>query len=267
MKKMICFLFIGIFSCQKEHNPDERYTPQTAEKNPWVTYEGRVPLSENTNLFIEVSMLASGQQGEGTFVIKEFLETDHVYVPSSSFEGKYSTFYTNNPEEPTVQFHNSALPQPLTRSYLTGHGRMKVIREEPFRASDLAVRMQGNKLVVLDRNQKPVSLDPIYNLTKRSSKLFTVEGYFIHKGDTAEFMEMNTRERWAVSKLGEYYHAARLHHKLAKEKFEVTYLKAVGFSIEHVGKEGETVDALVLKKILQMTSSPSLTDEYKLLQQ
>lgn len=269
MKKLICFLLIGLFSCQKEDNAAEHPASDKLESIRWTTYEGRVPLNEKTNLYMEVSLLPADRPGEGSFTLHEWLEVDFLHTPLSSFEGKYSTLYGETPAEAVIQFHNSAQATGLKRTYLTRQmgnlsaSSMRVIREELFRDTDLAVKIQGdNKLIVLDGNSVPVTLDAQFNLTKRTSKLFTLEGYFRHNGDTAEFYEMNTHERWAVSKLGAYYHAIRQYHLLTKAKFEVTYLKATGFSVRQTNKARQEIDALVLKRVLQMTASPNLTEEY-----
>jgi hypothetical protein len=171
-----------------------------------------------------------------------------------------------------IQFINSAQPEGVTRTYLTPgysgnitNSHLKMIREESFRKTDLVVKLESkNTLAVLDQDLIPVSPDPAHHLTKRTSRLFTVEGYFRHNGDTADFFEMNTREHWAVSKLGDYHQAIRQYHKLVKEKFEITYIKATGYSIRHINRDGREIEALVFKRVLQMTSSPTLTDEYNL---
>jgi hypothetical protein len=273
MKKMICFLVLGTFSCEMEKKPDERSALYQAESNGWIVYEGCVPLNEESNLLIELSVLPTDRVGEGFFQMKEFIEKNYQYTPTSAFKGKYSTLYGEGEDDIIVQFHNSAQAEGVKRTYLTPgfegnltDTHIQMIREERFRQTDLAVKIQGkNKLLVLDQNQQPISIERQFNLAKRTSKLFTLEGYFRHNGDTADFLEMNTKEKWAVSKRGEYGHAINQYHQLAKDKFEVTYLKAIGYSIQHTNKEGKEVDALVLKKVLQMTSSPTLTHEYNLL--
>ena len=65
-----------------------------------------------------------------------------------------------------------------------------------------------------------------------------------------------------MSKLGDYHQAISQYHKLTKQKFEVTYLKAIGYSIEQTNREGKQIEALVFKKVLQMTSSPSPPEDY-----
>jgi hypothetical protein len=270
MKKIIYFILIGIFSCEHERTRDRVSPADTPEDNAWQVYEGRVPLNEKTNLYLEVSMLPSEHRGEGSFVLHEFLEEEGARTPQSSFKGNYSTLYGETPEAQVIQFHHSAQEEGVKRTYLSpgfqgefANSQIKMIREEVFRKTDLTVKIQGkNHLLVLDENLKVISTDPAFTLTKRTSKLFTVEGYFRHNGDTADFLEMNTKERWAVTKLGNYDQAISQYHRLASDKFEVTYLKGIGYSVRHINKDGREVEALVLKQILQMTSAPALTEEY-----
>lgn len=270
MKNIIFLLVMAIFSCRTEVKPDEQPADVARPTNAWSTYEGRVPLNETTDLYLELSMHDQNANKEGSFILKEYLEGDHVSTPAGSYAGKYSTLYGNVPGKILLQFHNSAHPEGFKRTYpyvsrgsITGTS-VKVIREEFFRNTDLVVMITGtNKLVVLDQHLQPVSLERELNLYKRTSRLFTIEGYFRHLGDTAEFVEMNTRERWPVSKLGDYYHAIRQYHQLTTNKFQVTYLKAVAFSIERAKIQQNGSDALVIKKVLQMSSSPGLNDEYE----
>jgi hypothetical protein len=95
-------------------------------------------------------------------------------------------------------------------------------------------------------------------LIKRTSKPFTVEGYFTHMGDSARFEEINTEQLWPVSKLGAYHVATRQYHQLADKKYERIYLKGVGYSVVRYDRRDEGEEALVFKKILQMTSAPSI---------
>jgi hypothetical protein len=270
MKKILTFFILTALSCHTEKKPAEKF-PSDDTRTGWTTYEGRVPLSETRNLYLEVSMLPSALLGEGDFRLLEFLEDANLQVILSETHGQYTTIYDGDSNDLIIHFHNSAQAKGIRRSYISTasptyftDADVKVIREESFRNTDLVLKTQGkNKLVVLDARLKPVTLEAQYNLLKRTSKLFTVEGYFRHSGDTADFLEMNTGEKWAISKLGAYEQATRQYHQLVKEKWEVTYLKAVGYSVSHVGSVEKETDALVLKTILQMTSSPSLTEEYR----
>ncbi|HEX8041925.1 MAG TPA: hypothetical protein VF490_22420, partial [Chryseosolibacter sp.] len=238
------------------------------EDNEWVVYEGRVPLGEKTFLYQELFMLPGNLAGEGRYRMSEYIEENDASTQVSSFAGNYATIYGKGPEERLVALYNSAHREGFKRTYLGNSPlgdrltatHIRMIREERFRKTDLALRIQGrDRLVVLDQRLEPLTLEPEYNLVKRTSRLFTVEGYFSHRGDTSDFFEMNTKERWPVSKGGSYSQAIRQYHQLTTEKSEVTYLKAIGFSIRQPNRAGKESDVLVLKKVLEMASVPSVT--------
>lgn len=81
--------------------------------------------------------------------------------------------------------------------------------------------------------------------------MFTVEGYFTIADDTSDFYERNTGRKWAVSKLGFYDEAESSYKKMATEKYEGIYLKALGYAVSHVDNNGNETDALVFRKILK----------------
>jgi hypothetical protein len=270
MKKNLIFFILTALSCHTEKKPGQKF-PLDDTATGWATYEGRVPLGDRRNLYLEVSMLPSTLMGEGYFRLSESLEEGDLKVILSEAKGQYTTLYDGDSDDLIIHFHNSAQATGVKRSYLSTtrstyltDANMKVIREEFFRKTDLILKTEGkNKLVVLDERLNPLTLDSPYNLVKRISTLFTAEGYFRHSGDTAIFLEMNTGEKWAVSKLGAYEQATRQYHQLVKGKWEVTYLKAVGYCVSQFDASKKENNALVLKTILQMTSSPTITEEYQ----
>jgi hypothetical protein len=272
MKKFAPVLIFLAFCCNPEKNPaDKNPVPETGNTG-WMIYEGRVPLDETRSLFMELSLLPGAVAGEGKYSLAESLLDNNDETPISSFTGVYSTLYGNGPEELIIHLHSSSQAEGVKRTYLINTGfkeyfsksDIKRIREGIFRNTDLTLRPEGkNKLIVLDQELIPLSRESHFNLAKRASGLFTLEGYFRHNGDTADFLEMNTKQKWAVSKLGQYTQATRQYHKLEKDKFEFTYLKAVGFSIQHTNRKGKETEALVFKRILEMTSSPAIAGEDK----
>jgi hypothetical protein len=271
MKKFAPVLIFLAFCCRTERKPAEKNPFPEAGTTGWMVYEGRVPLEETRFLYIEVSLLPGEIIGEGNYSLKESLQDENGETGLSAFTGVYSTLHGEGADDLIIHLHTSSQREGVKRTYLVKTGfkeyqsksDIKRIREEIFRVTDLTLKPESkNKLIVLDQHLKPVSDESHFNLTKRASGLFTLEGYFRHTGDTAEFLEMNTKERWAVSKLGRYTEATRQYHKLIKNKFELTYLKAVGYSIDHTNKKGKETQALVFKKILQMTSSPTIAEEY-----
>ena len=119
---------------------------------------------------------------------------------------------------------------------------------------DLFLKTDGeHKLICLDENLEEISRQ--YTLTRRASPLFTVEGYFSVYDDTTDFFEKNTRKGWSVARLAEYDDAVKKYEYLATEKFEGVYLKALAYTVRHLTKDGEEIDALVFKTILHMDST------------
>ena len=259
MKKLFLWaVLILIFSSCETKNKSSEPFPTSSTDKPWTVYEGKIPLDEKRNLYQEVSLL-SGAPGEGYYRLIETIEEDNIQTPLSELQGSYTTYYDSIPEERIIQLHNSAITTDVIRTSTSKHSRM--IREENLRKRDLRLKSGlGDVLFVLNKDLEPITEEPEFNLSKRTSKLFTVEGYFIHKGFSGDFFEMNTRERWIVSKQGAYHQANRYYHELAEKKFEGLYLKAVGYSINQIDKDGKEVEALVFKKIIQMTSSPVTGD-------
>jgi hypothetical protein len=266
MKKLFWFILIGVLSCENRKQLPAEIASDTGENTMWSTYEGRVPLNDDYSLYIEVSIKPSTETGRGIFELKESVEGGNSVSTAVTFKGEYSTLYGENAEERIVQFHNTAREQGLKRTHVvTGFknnvtdSRLKMIREEEFRATDLTLKVgDKHKLLVLDDRLQQVSTESEHNLVKRTSRVFTIEGYFRHNGDSADFVELNTGENWPVSKYGDYMKAIRQYHQLTQKKFQVTYLKGTGFSIRHTNKQGEELDALVIRKVLQMTSTSDL---------
>ena len=265
MKQFTCLLLVAICSCENRDRATEEFAITTEENNTRISYEGRVPLDDSIHLYIELTMWPGIEPGQGRYELAEFVETGNTFGQPLSFRGRYSTLYGDTPEDRVVQFGNSAANHGYKRTYI-GPGfrgnitdsRLRMIRTEPFRTTDLTVRISPEKkLIVLDDQLRPISLEREFNLVRRNSKLFTLEGYFRHNGDSADFLEMNTHETWAVTKYGDYRKAIRQYHQLTSNKFDVTYLKAVGFSISHTNKQGREIEALVIKKVLQMTAAPT----------
>ena len=114
---------------------------------------------------------------------------------------------------------------------------------------------RGNdELLPCDNNFIPLTLDRRYTLHRRSN-LFTVEGYFTLEHDSFEFFERNTREYWKVTDLGEFNELTVAYNKLAKEKYEGIYLKALAYSVLDSTSMRDK-DVLVIKRILSLGNDP-----------
>jgi hypothetical protein len=249
----LSLLYMGSCSTKNtEDLPDVSYS----ENTPSV-YEGRVPIGEERFLYLEVTLIPGQVGGEGQYVLNETVEEKTGVSAFPERHGLYSTLYGYGKEKRDVliQLHNSSVPDGIRRIY-TNPGE-RVVKHGFFQITDLVLQAQGeSKMVVLDSDSKPLTEDPLYNLDKRASRVFTLEGYLTHRGDTADFFEMNTGERMMVSKTGAYDEAIRQYHVLRKEKYEGIYLKAVGYRVTIRDSRGKQREALVLKKLIQMTSAP-----------
>jgi hypothetical protein len=251
---LLVFSALLLSHCESKQKATEIFPVKSELTHGWIVYEGFVPIAENQNLFIAVSMRA-GDSGEGDYKLEEAIYTANVIEALPTLHGKYSSLVGATPEEVIVYVHRSVREKPIKRIYPSVNG--KKIREEFFRHTDLAFRRSGDgRLIVLNSNSEPLTLEPKFNLTKRISPLFTVEGYFAHTGDSSIFLEMNTNQRWPISKRGAYEEAVQGYYALTEKKFESVYLKAVGYSILDQDKNGRVVESLVLKRVLQMSSAP-----------
>lgn len=248
------FIFSLLISCNLQTKSEEDF-PGEAEKGLFV-YEGKIPLTETTSLYQVISLKPGRDPGEGYYTLDEFVEEDGGQRQVGSFKGNYSTFYDDgNENDIEIHFHNSSQLTGVARIYPIANGTR--IREEQFRKKDLILRRRSDDLLtVLDYDHQPVSSDLRHNLSRRASPVFTVEGKFAHVGDSAVFYEVNTERTWPVSKMGVYDQAIRQYHQLANEKNEGIYLKATGYSINWKNGKHRSEEALVLRKVISMSSSP-----------
>jgi len=133
-----------------------------------------------------------------------------------------------------------------------------LIKGQPFMngklvEDDLSLNISGDhELVLLDDNFQQVSEK--YVLTRRTSPLFTVEGYFTAYDDTTDFLERNTQKTWSVAHLGKYDLALKKYNYVSKEKFEGVYIKALSYTVRRVDKSGKEIDALLFKRVLEVDS-------------
>lgn len=248
-----CFFLIALtlIACDDSKKSDEEFPVKSTSE--WIAYEGRIPVDEKNFLYLEVAMMP-GNPGEGYYRLEEVLETPGGAQKMGTFKGTYSSF--SRPDgEIEIHFQNSAYPSGVKRRYTSPDG--KRIREEDYRVRDLVLQKDGDyKLIALDNSGDAIALDENFNLSKRTSHVFTVEGKFAHVGDSSVFFEMNTNQTWSVSRQGSYELATRQYHQLATSKNEGIYLKGTGFSIRQVDARGRSKESLVFKKIITMTSSP-----------
>jgi hypothetical protein len=252
MKKSL-FLVLTILSCSPKRESIQHYPESTSDAS-WSFYEGKIPLDDTRFLQIELSLVPLANPAEGQYQLTEYLDDGSSLQGISNMSGSYSSFEAEG--RIIIRLHNSALGNSVKRTYYARNEKGDLrFREENLRAVDLSLlRIDDERFSVLATTEQPVSENPNDHLYKRTSSYFTIEGYFRHTGDSADFFEMNTEHRWAITKLGAYTAAIRQYHELVEKKFQPVYLKGVGFSIHRPDEKGNKVEALVIKKLVQMSS-------------
>ena len=254
LKKLILLFFVFV-SCNSKRE-ELRFFPEPESVSSQSFYEGRIPLDEKRVLVIELSLLPYANSAEGQYQLVEAIQDGSSSYPLPEHSGTYSSFQEG--ERIVVHLHNSALGDGVKRTFYAKNEKGDLrFREENLRAVDLTLlRLDDETFSVLSTTSEPVSRNANDHLYRHTSLNFTIEGYFRHTGDSADFFEMNTERRWAVTKLGVYSAAIRQYHELVQEKFQPVYLKGVGFSINRPNESGKKVEALVIKRLVQMSSVP-----------
>ena len=236
-------------SCsQSSPTISEPFPHYLTEDDDWITYEGTLPSESGQTVTVELQLVPGTPGMDSYYRIEETFHAFDSTMPFSGFsrsQGRYSVL-VGSPGHNIIQI----ISKRKMRS-VTGKGFTKADEV----TENLYLKSYGDhELVLVDEDFNEAV--PRHSLIRRS-ELFTVEGYFTVYGDTTEFFERNTRKTWPVAQLAHYDEAVRKYDRLAKEKFEGVYLKALSYSITQTDKNGKESDALVFKKILLMDSMPS----------
>lgn len=254
MRILLILLAVVPLSCStKEEAPPPVY-PAAYEAEPeWVQYEGYYPDGRGGRLTLELSLKTGGVGVENQFKFSERDFECNCMYHGGNGAGSYSTMYGANPSETVIELRGDGFNYYVTAGDESSKSnREKFMTERTASEIEMFFRSDGNdRLIALAKNLQPLSEDETYTLHRRS-KLFTVEGYLTFDKDSAEFFEMNTNENWVVAKLGVYKSAKFKYLELAKEKFEGLYVKALGYSVNHVNPKGQDINALVLRQIFEI---------------
>lgn len=220
---LIALAFTGLFSCSQSPEISDPFPVLLTPDNEWITYEGILPSEGGHDALVELKLRPGAPGYESHYKLNESVYLKDAAMGVNS-HGNYTVLY-GGPDHTLIQIKDRTLINSVSR------GR-KIVWGDRV-TQDLLLKSNGDyELVLLDKNMQEVI--PSYKLTRRSD-LFTVEGYITFANDTVDFFERNTRQPWAVSKLGKYHEADSIYKLLAKEKFEGIYLKALGYSVHHTG--------------------------------
>jgi hypothetical protein len=243
----LLIVFAGaVFSCSRPQPVSEPYPNHLIKDEDWIVYEGTLPSSYGFDVHVELSLFPGSPGLDARYQMIEYRKTASPAEYNGWIQSRGRYILLSSPEAQIIHITDRSFVKAL---YMRGEFSMPEIGKE-----NLYLKGDGeHQLILLDDKFKKWSDN--YILTRRTSPLFTVEGYFSVYNDTTDFFERNTGTEWAVAELAEYEEAVKNYSYLFKEKFEGVYLKALAYTVHHRSKGGKEIDALVFKKILHMDST------------
>lgn len=242
MRKILCLL-IGLSGCMSNEKEKTILFPMlTVNDDEWAIYEGRW-LTQGGSIHFELSLKTGPVGTDSYYVLHESFISDSLSHGTTS-QGRYSTFYGSNNKEVGICLRELAL---YDFSMALRYQKSPDMPEEMF-----FLTRGDRELLPSDDSFKPLTTDRRYTLHKRS-KQFTVEGYLTVENNSVSFFERNTHERWRVADLGEYDQLKELYTRLAREKYEGIYLKALAYSVSDTIPDEQ---ALVIKRLAAVGNDP-----------
>jgi len=250
MKTLVMILMAGaVCSCSRTQPASEPYPDYLIKDEDWIVYEGTLPVTNSGDTHVELSLYPGAPGLDSRYRMMEYPDTPSTTGYRGWIGSRGTYVVLSSPEARIIHITDRS----VFKAFLQGEN----FPRPDFGKQDLYLKSDGdNRLMFVDEDFRETS--DHYVLTRRSSPLFTVEGYFSVYNDTTDFFEKNTQKQWSVAQLGAYDEAVRKYTYLSKEKFEGVYLKALAYTVRHLPKDGEEIDALVFKKILEMDSTTNL---------
>lgn len=228
-------------------SPEPRAFPaEYATTDTWATYESRW-VTKNGIVRFELSLKSGAFGYDSYYRLIEYYEKKNS-ASSIVTTGNYSTQYNWKDHQHAITLRD------LSTALEGGYLRYKKFAKS---GEEMYFLSRGNQeLIPCDENFNVLTEDPRYTLHKRS-RLFTIEGYITFEHDTATFFERNTREHWKVANLGEIQELKKIYRKLARQKFEGVYVRALAYSIQQ-DLTRDSLDYLVIKRTISIGQDPEV---------
>lgn len=247
MNKLFLFIFL-VSACTVNEKEKQKPFPALTISNDdeWATYEGKW-LTNGGVIRLELSLKSGAFGYDSYYKLSESFEADSSASGTTS-QGLYSSYEGLPNKEFRICLHDIS-------TYAKG-GYLRFKRWDKIDNKDEMFFMTRGtgELLPCDNNFNPLTTDRRYTLHRRLN-LFTVEGYFTMEQDSIKFFERNTREYWKITDLGEFNELIVAYKKLAKEKYEGIYLKALAYTVrDTTSMTGK--DALVIKRIEDLGNDP-----------
>ena len=246
MKRIVIILAVAVLACSRPQPASDPYPNYLIKDEEWIVYEGTLPSSYGPDVHVELSLYPGAPGLDSRYQMSEY--------PDPPRPNKYDGWIGSRGRYMVLHSGEGQIVHINDRSFIKGISVRGEIRMPDIGKETLYLQSVGeHKLVFVDDDFQKTS--DKYVLTRRASPLFTVEGYFSVYNDTTDFFERNTGKEWAVSKLAAYNEAVGRYPHLSREKFEGVYLKALAYTVLHLDQDGNEIDALVFKRILEMDST------------
>lgn len=248
MKALLILLAAVIFSCSRPQPVSQSYPNYLIKEEDWIVYEGTLPSSYGPEVHVELSLFPGPPGLDSRYMMVEYPDT--IRQPTKEFEG----WVGSSGRYMVLSSSQDQIIHISDRTFVRAISMKGDFPRPEFGKENLYLKSEGeDELVLVDENLKEKNHN--YVLTRRSSPLFTVEGYFSLYDGTTDFYEKNTRKVWSVAQLAEYDKAVKKYKYLAKQKFEGVYLKALSYTVRDLTQDGKEINLLVFKKILHMDST------------
>ncbi len=252
MKKLIVLILL-FTACSKPQEQKQTPFPIVASsENDWVVYEGRVRDKKGHVIDIELSLEQDAVGLEADFKLNINAKNNN-YQTAFAPTGKYSISYGFPNQEKGITVECQAKGNPASESFIKELNKKIKFPELADGENLFFLTENSEKLILTDSHFSPLinSSNALYH----RSNLFTAEGYVTADSVTSEFFERNTSEKWELAKLVEYDSIKTTYQKLATEKNEGIYLKALAYSIEDLDSVNISHKSIVIKSILRMEKS------------
>ena len=259
--KKLTILIILFSACSKPQEQKQPLFPIIASSDDTlIVFEGTILSDNGLEVKAELSFKNAAVGLEGDFELNKVIENKEMTSGDIS-KGKYSISYGLPENEKGLTLDDEivhsdqkiSIDKTLSKDEVELRKKMEKFRQNLATEKIYFRTLGSEKLIQTNKNFKPLN-NSKYILYLRSN-LFTAEGYVTADSVTSEFFERNTGEKWKLAKLVEYDSIKTTYQKLATEKNEGIYLKALAYSIEDPDSVNTSHKSIVIKSILRMEKS------------
>ena len=251
MRKLFILLIVIVGCSTKNTESEKPFQLKNVSDDEWVVYEGQLKNEKGVIEDVELSLTQASVSVDSYFRL-HISSNVNGHAIGTSFQGSYSVSYGLPNHEQGITINCKA--EAITGRIIMNSRNEKVKVPDSETRDNLYFITDGSeKLILTSDDFKPLT-GKLEALHKRSN-LFTAEGYVTADSMTSEFFERNTMQSWSLAKLVAFDSIKVNYHKLATEKNEGIYLRALAYSIADDDSTNASGKAIVMKRILKIEKS------------